>query len=106
MSDGYAQVRLDGPRTIDLLAAGTAVDLHPRMFTVGQAVQTELARTRCLIWRDEQSAYQLCVDVSAADYVWTWLTTNAALTIAAYQLGTRHSSDAALSRGTPDASLE
>jgi sarcosine oxidase subunit gamma len=98
VSDGYAQVRLEGRRAIDLLATGTAVDLHPRIFAVGQAVQTELARTRCLIRRDEEVAYELLVDVSAADYVWTWLTTNAALTIAAHQLTARHSKDASSSR--------
>ena len=84
VSDGHAHIRLEGPRATDLLAAGTAVDLHPGVFSTGHAVQTELARARCLIWRDDEVAWSLLVDVSAAEYVWTWLTTNAELTIAAH----------------------
>lgn len=85
VSDGYAHIRIEGSLAIDLLAAGTAVDLHPRLFKIGQAAQTELARTRCLVWRTEGTAYDLLVDVSAGDYVWAWLTTNAALAIAVHR---------------------
>jgi sarcosine oxidase gamma subunit len=45
-------------------------------------VQSELARVRCLIRRDGETVYDLLVDVSAADYAWAWLTTNAELTVA------------------------
>ena len=81
-SDSYAHIRVDGPRAIELLAAGTAVDLHPRIFGIGHAAQTELARTRCLIWRRDETAYDLLVDASTADYVWKWLSANAGLTTA------------------------
>src|SRR5262249_37868132 len=82
VSDGYAHIRLEGPLATDLLASGTAVDLHPRIFGVGDAVQTELARITCLIRRDGDTVYDLLIDVSAADYVWAWLTTNAEPTVA------------------------
>jgi len=81
-SDGYVHITVEGPRAIDLLAAGTAVDLYPGRFRTGHAAQTEMARIRCLIRRDGETAYSVLADVSAADYLWTWLTTNAELTIA------------------------
>jgi len=85
VSDGHTQIRLEGPCAVDLLAAGTAIDLHPRAFGVGRAAQTELARTRCLIWRTDQAGYDLLVDASTADYVWAWLGSNAELTVAVHQ---------------------
>jgi sarcosine oxidase, subunit gamma len=84
VSDGYAHIRLEGPCAADLLAAGTSIDLHPRAFNIGCVAQTELARTRCLIWRSDETGYDLLVDASTADYVWTWLDSNAELTVAVH----------------------
>jgi sarcosine oxidase subunit gamma len=58
----------------DLLAAGTSVDLHPRVFDVGSAAQTQLARVDVIVGRGAPDIYHVAVRASFARYLVDWLT--------------------------------
>jgi sarcosine oxidase subunit gamma len=66
-------LELQGPRVRELLAAGTSVDLHPRAFPVGMAVQTLLARVDVIIGRGAPGTWHVAVRASFARYLADWL---------------------------------
>jgi heterotetrameric sarcosine oxidase gamma subunit len=57
-SDGYVLVRLSGPRVRNALTKLIPIDLHPRAFSVGDAVSTVASHIGVTLWRlaDEFSA--------------------------------------------------
>jgi sarcosine oxidase subunit gamma len=74
VSDLRAAMRLSGPAARDVLAKGCAVDLHPRVFVPGMTAVTQFARLRALIHcLDAESAFDVYVERSVADYAWLWL---------------------------------
>ncbi|TQM43818.1 sarcosine oxidase subunit gamma [Pseudonocardia cypriaca] len=68
-------LRLRGEHVRDVLATGCAIDLHPRAFPAGSAVQTTLglAGVVLLALDDTATHYQLLVRSSFARYLATWL---------------------------------
>ncbi|PWI13633.1 sarcosine oxidase subunit gamma [Streptomyces sp. Act143] len=64
-----------GPRAVDLLAHGCALDLHPRAFGPGRCAQTTLGRTQViLVARDETRAgFWVLVRSTFAGYLADWL---------------------------------
>ncbi|MDF3290520.1 sarcosine oxidase subunit gamma [Streptomyces silvisoli] len=64
-----------GPRSRDLLAHGTSLDLHPRSFGPGRCAQTLLARAQVVLAaRDERRpGFWLLVRSSFAGYLAEWL---------------------------------
>ena len=68
-------LRLRGEHVRDLLAGGCAVDLHPRVFGRGAAVQTLLGQAAVVLMAldDTGTHYQLVVRSSFAGYVIAWL---------------------------------
>jgi len=62
-----------GPGARDLLASGCSVDLHPRIFDVGHAAQTQLARVDVIIRRAGVDDYHVLVRASFARYLADWL---------------------------------
>jgi sarcosine oxidase, subunit gamma len=66
---------LSGEHVRDLLSGGCAVDLHPRVFTRGAAVQTLLGLTGVVLMAldDEGTRYQVLVRSSFAGYLVAWL---------------------------------
>jgi sarcosine oxidase subunit gamma len=72
-------LRLRGEHVRDVLATGCAIDLHPRAFPAGSAVQTTLGLAGvALLALDDgvdggATHYQLLVRSSFARYVATWL---------------------------------
>jgi sarcosine oxidase, subunit gamma len=66
-------LELQGPRVRELLASGTSVDLHPRAFPVGGAVQTLLARVDVIIGRGGPDIWHVAVRASFARYLADWL---------------------------------
>lgn len=64
-----------GPSSLDLLAHGCALDLHPRSFGAGRCAQTTLARTQVvLVPRDEHKpGFWILVRSSFAGYLADWL---------------------------------
>ena len=66
-------LELRGPRVRDLLAAGTAIDVHPRAFPVGTAAQTLFARVDVIIGRGREDLYHMAVRASFAPYLLAWI---------------------------------
>ena len=55
-SDAYVVLRLTGPRVRETLAKLIPIDLHARVFAVGQVAETIAAHIGVLIWRLEDAA--------------------------------------------------
>jgi sarcosine oxidase subunit gamma len=68
-------LRLRGEHVRDLLSGGCSVDLHPRVFGRGAAVQTLLGQAGVVLMalNDNGTHYQLVVRSSFAGYVTAWL---------------------------------
>ena len=65
---------LSGPAARDVLAAGCALDLHPRAFGPGRSAQTHLAKTRMLFLQTgDDPTYEIWVRNSFARYTAEWL---------------------------------
>ncbi|MEO7728160.1 MAG: sarcosine oxidase subunit gamma family protein [Burkholderiales bacterium] len=74
VSHGRAAWRISGARTLDLLAKGCSLDLHPRAFQIGQCAQTSLAHVGVLLHRREDGIFDLYCARSYAQHMWHWLT--------------------------------
>jgi methylglutamate dehydrogenase subunit D len=78
-SDGYAVLRLSGPRIRATFEKGLAVDLHPRAFGTGDVAVTTCAHIGVIVWQtDEAPTYELAVFRSYAGSLWHWLAESAA----------------------------
>ena len=55
-SDAYVGLRLTGPGVRATLAKLIPIDLHPRVFAVGQVAETIAAHMGVLLWRLEDAA--------------------------------------------------
>ena len=73
-SAGQTVIRLSGPSTLDILARGCALDLHPTVFPPGACAQTLLARAQALLIAvDATPTIDIIVRRSFAPYVAAWL---------------------------------
>jgi sarcosine oxidase subunit gamma len=62
------------PRARDLLAKGTSIDLHPRLFGPGRCVQTGFAGANIVLRQiDEVPSFEILVPNSFAEHLWSWL---------------------------------
>jgi sarcosine oxidase subunit gamma len=74
VSEARAVIGIAGPHARDALSQGTSLDLHPRVFRPGQCAQTLVARVPVILAAlDEAPSYDLYVQRSLAEYLWTWL---------------------------------
>ena len=73
VSDGRVVLRLSGPSARDVLAKGCPLDLHPKVFAVGQCASSRLAKADVLIHRVSERAFDLYVARSFARYLFAWL---------------------------------
>jgi sarcosine oxidase subunit gamma len=77
ISSGQTIIRISGDKTPGLLARGCTLDLHPRVFGVGQCAQSAIAKSPALIHRvcdtDQTLVFNIIVRRSFADYLWRWL---------------------------------
>ncbi len=74
VSDAYSVITVAGPRARDILAAGCALDFHPRVYQTGRVVRTLLARISVIIHRAADHSYDLYVGRSYANYLASWMT--------------------------------
>ena len=75
VSDLRAELELAGPRAVDVLRKGCAIDLHPRAFAAGDCALTMLGRVRVALRQiDDRPGYRLLVERSVALYLWDSLT--------------------------------
>lgn len=79
VSSGQTVVVLRGSAARDVLGKGCPLDLHPKVFAVGQCAQSHLAKAGILVrpippaGACEDGAYEIVFRRSFADYVWAWL---------------------------------
>lgn len=74
VSEARTVIAVTGLRARDLLAKGTSIDLHPRVFGPGSCAQTGLAAANVILRQlDESPSYELHVLNSFANYLWDWL---------------------------------
>ena len=74
ISAGQTVIRLSGPSTLNVLARGCALDLHPSVFPPGACAQTLLARAQALLIAvDATPTIDIIVRRSFAPYVAAWL---------------------------------
>ena len=78
VSDARVALRVAGPSAREVLAKGSPLDLHPRVFPVGSCAQTLLAKAAVLIHlldddRERGPSFDVYVARSFAHYLWTWL---------------------------------
>lgn len=70
-TSGFSVIHLTGPHARDLLAKGCPLDLHPRVFGLGQCAQSHYFKTTVLLRRieaDGAEAWEVIVRRSFADY--------------------------------------
>jgi heterotetrameric sarcosine oxidase gamma subunit len=81
-SDGYAVLRLSGPRVRDALCKLVPIDLHPNAFAVGAVAATVASYIGTTIWRLDDlagsSVFEIAVYRSMADSFWSALSASAA----------------------------
>ncbi len=81
-SDGYAVLRIGGPKVRETLAKMFSIDLHPRAFKPGDVAVTVAAHIGATIWRLEDSdgaaAFEVAVFRSLAAGFWHALADSAA----------------------------
>jgi heterotetrameric sarcosine oxidase gamma subunit len=82
-SDGYAVLRLAGPRVRDTLAKLVPVDIHPRAFRPGDVAGTVVAHFGATLWRledgpDGSAVFEVAVFRSLARSFWHALGESAA----------------------------
>ena len=81
-SDGYATIRLTGPRAASVLEKGISIDLHDRVFLPGFAAVTSCAHLGIIFWRLEDAnghpVYEIAVFRSLARSLWNFIEESAA----------------------------
>jgi sarcosine oxidase, subunit gamma len=74
VSEARTIILVAGPRARDLLAKGTPLDLHPRVFGTGQCAQTALAKANVILRQiDDRPTFEVYILKSFSDYLFTWL---------------------------------
>jgi sarcosine oxidase subunit gamma len=74
VSASRTTIEVSGPRAVDLLAHGCALDLHPTRFPTGRCAQTLVAQAQViLVAADREPSYHLLVRSSFARYLAQWL---------------------------------
>jgi sarcosine oxidase, subunit gamma len=74
ISEARTTIAVAGPRARELLAKGTSIDLHPRVFGPGRCVQTGFAGANIILCQtDEVPSFEILVLNSFAEHLWTWL---------------------------------
>lgn len=80
VSSYYTTIEIAGHDAAALLARGTPIDLHPRVFKTGDCAQTLLVKTAATIVKTADTpVFEVLVRVSFADYLWRWLQDGAKL---------------------------
>lgn len=72
LSHSLVCVSLEGPRAMELLAAGTTLNLSPRVFEVGSCTRTRCADFTVIVER-RAAAVDVYVDASLAAAFWAWI---------------------------------
>jgi methylglutamate dehydrogenase subunit D len=77
-SDARLVLHLSGANVRDVLAKGVPIDLHPKVFKVGDVAVTLAAYIGVQIDRLDDATWQLTTPRSTAGSFWSWLSASAA----------------------------
>jgi methylglutamate dehydrogenase subunit D len=81
-SDGYAVLRLSGPRVRAVLEKCVSIDLHPHVFAAGCVASTKCAHMGVILWRRDDEAglpmFEIAVFRSFARSLWHFIEESAA----------------------------
>ena len=76
VSDRWTVITVAGPAAIPTLSKGTAVDLTPPAFGLGNCCQTRLFSTAVIIHQvTDAPTFDVFVDSTFAEYLWLWFET-------------------------------
>ena len=76
VTEGRSTIRVSGPMARDVLSMGCPLDLHPRVFGAGRCAQSLIARAPVVLHLvDGAAAFDVHVERSQTDYLWTWFET-------------------------------
>ena len=74
VSEGRTVVRISGAMARDVLAMGCPLDLDGHVFVPGRCAQSHMARTTIILHQvADDPVYDIYVERSQADYLWSWL---------------------------------
>jgi sarcosine oxidase subunit gamma len=74
LSEARTVITVAGPHGRDMLQKGTTLDLHPRSFEAGHCAQTGLSKANIILHQtDAAPRYDVYVNNSFADYLWSWM---------------------------------
>ncbi len=73
-SHGRVTIRVDGPKSRNVLAKGTPVDLYTDEFAVGSSAVTQMAHVGIHLTRVGDNAFELSVFRGFSESFWEWLT--------------------------------
>jgi methylglutamate dehydrogenase subunit D len=76
-SHGRVIIRISGSKSRNVLAKGTAIDLHADEFPVSKSAVTQMAHVGVHITRTDENAFELSVFRGFAESFWEWLTLQA-----------------------------
>jgi sarcosine oxidase, subunit gamma len=79
VTEGRTTISVSGPMARDVIAMGCPLDLHPRVFSPGQCAQSFISRSPILLHQiDDSPSFDIHIERSQSDYLWTWLETGGA----------------------------
>lgn len=73
LSANRTTFELSGPRARAVLEKGCALDLHPRSFTPGTALATEIGNIPTMLLKTGEESFRLFPRASFADFLGRWL---------------------------------
>ena len=77
VTEGRTVIGLAGRNARDVLMKGCPLDVHRREFKPGDCAQSVLAKATIILHQTAEAdggpAYDIYVERSFADYLWTWL---------------------------------
>jgi heterotetrameric sarcosine oxidase gamma subunit len=76
-SHGRLMIRIGGAKSRNVLAKGTAVDLHHQEFPIGKSAVTQMAHIGAHLTRTGEDEFELSVFRGFARIFWEWLTVQA-----------------------------
>lgn len=73
VTDGQCCFHLKGPSAVDLLKKGCSLNFSDTHFATGQCLQTRLAITKVFLHRKGADSFDIYVERSYSEYIWSWL---------------------------------
>ncbi|MBU2965787.1 sarcosine oxidase subunit gamma family protein [Amphritea sp. 2_MG-2023] len=73
VTDGQCCFHLQGQASVDLLKKGCSLNFSETTFPAGQCLQTRLAITKVFLHRHSVDSFDIYVERSYSEYIWSWL---------------------------------